>query len=224
MKIERALGCLGCLFWIFAVGGCTGSGSSDASTELPAGTYGGLANQQAAVLVWADFGTRTEYNQIQLDTTRLLTGKLEALGRPAKQGGKERPANPALAGVQFLHHGSVVRYQREHPEVWTMSIEQVAPRLGVPRVIFIELVEFQTAEPAAFMLLKGKARANLRVLQIAGGKATTVFEENDITANFPPQAPEGVVASERFTVRTVYEGTLDLLTDKIAARFATPKD
>ena len=223
MKWRDFIPCLACIVGVLTLAGCTGSGTNDAKEELPAGTYAGLANHQAAILVWADFNTRTEYNQIQLDATRLLTGKLEALGKAVKDGNKERPANPALANVQFLHHGSVVRYQREHPEVWTMSIEQVAPRLGVPRVIFIELVEFQTAAPEAVMLLKGKATANVRVLEVAGGKAKTVFEESGVTARFPPHAPEGVVPSERFSMRTVYEGTLDQLTDKLAARFATPE-
>lgn len=204
---------------------CAGCGGAAAKNpDMPERTYEDLKGQQVAVLVWADWRTRTDFNQIQLDTTRLLQSKLEAMGKPAEAKNAKEAAKMPLAGTTFLHPGTVARYQREHPEVWAMPINDVAPRLGVPRVIFIEYVHFQAQSPEAIMLLKGEAKVNLRVLEVAGGKATTAFEELNITANYPPHMKEGVPESDRHTLRSVYEGTIDEITTKLAARFLAQND
>jgi hypothetical protein len=69
------------------------------------------------------------------------------------------------------------------------------------------------------MVLKGHAKANLRVLEVSGGVATLAFQEDGIIARYPPDQPEGVIASDKINVRTIYEGALDLLAEKLAARF-----
>jgi hypothetical protein len=181
--------------------------------EKPQAVYDGLKGNPAAVMVWADWRTRTEYNQVEIDTARRLT---EKLSRPRKEGKKQE----TTAG-QFVNPASVVRYQREHPEVMSMPITEVAPKLGAQRVIYIEIAELVAHSPESIMVLKGHAKATLRVLEVEGNKATVVFEESGITANFPPESPEGVIPSDKWNVRTIYDGTLDLLTEKLAVRFKT---
>jgi hypothetical protein len=204
------------------LGGCGLVEAERKAAETPAGTYGGLKGQTVAIVIWADFQTRTSFNQIQLDMTRLLTGDLANMTHTVKDKEHGEPI-PSLAGAQFLDPRSVIKYQREHPEVWEQPIAEVAPKLGVPRVIYIEISEFHIQDPQTPMLLAGVGKANLRVLEVAGGQAHLVFEEHDITAHFPPNAPEGVVQSEKVTPRTIYEGTVDVLADKIVARFTEIK-
>ena len=203
---------------------CAGCGGAASNPDVPERTYEGLKGQQVGVLVWADWKTRTDFNQIQLDTTRLLQSKLEMMGKPTSAKDAKEAEKMPLAGTTFLHPGTVARYQREHPEVWAMPIQDVAPKLGVPRVIFVEIVHFQAQAPEAIMLLNGKAKVNLRVLDVANGKATVAFEELDITANYPPNMKEGVPVSDKYTLRSVYEGTIDELTTKLALRFVPKKD
>jgi hypothetical protein len=69
------------------------------------------------------------------------------------------------------------------------------------------------------MILKGSTKANLRVLEVSGGVATLAFQEDGIVARYPRDQPEGVIANDKINVRTIYEGTLDLLAEKLAARF-----
>jgi len=194
-------------------GGCaTDQHPQNRYVEKPSAVYEGLKGHKSAVMVWADWRTRTEYNQIQVDTAKQLTEKLEK--NPKKDSKKsEAPA------MQFVNPASVVRYQREHPEVMSMPIAEVAPKLGAQRVIYVEVEEFAAHAPDAIMLLRGHAKVTLRVLEVAGDKATVAFEEAGITANYPPESPEGVVPTDKVNVRTIYEGTLNLLTDKLAARF-----
>lgn len=208
--------CVALLAALLFLSACTGSSDSSSMEDPPPAIYDGLRGQQVAILVWADFATRTEFNQVQIDTTRMLTQKLEDL---ASTPVNDKSKGPVLAGAQFLHPGTVVRYQREHPEVWTMPVAEVAPRLGVPRVILVEFEQFQVQRPEAPLLLRGQAKVNIKVLEIADKKAHVVFEESGLEVRHPKGAPDGVVQSEKHNLKTVYEGTVDLLTDKIAARF-----
>jgi len=201
---------------LLILGGCTSDQQQkNKYVETPAQLYEGLTpHSTAAVMIWADWRTRNEYSQIQLDLGKLVTKKLDDHYQPKKEGEKAKPVV-----VQFTNPASVVRYQREHPEVMSQPIAEVAPKLQAERVIFVELEEFAAHNPEAVMVLKGHAKANLRVLEVSGGVATLAFQEDGITARYPPDQPEGVIASDKINVRTIYEGALDLLAEKLAARF-----
>ena len=186
--------------------------------EAPTGFYEGLKGQSCAVMIWADWRTRTEYNTVQLDLGKSLTKKLEEYLKPMKEGKKSE--GPPMV---FTNPASVVRYQREHPEVMSTPIAEVAPRLQAQRVVYVELEEFSAHSPESVMVLKGNAKATLRVVEVNEGVGKVVFEEPGIAAHFPPDRPEGVVESEKVNVRTIYEGTIDLLAEKLAARFRNPK-
>ena len=198
--------------------GCGGTSQLSSQTDIPTPerTYADLKGRKCAVMVFADWRTRTEYNQIQIDTARLLTGKLEQRLKAAKD---EKKSDSGVT-TEFLNPASVVRYQREHPEVAGLPIVEVAPRLGgISRLVYVEFEDFAAQSPEAIMILKGEAKATLRIIEVENGKAKIAFEEAGIIAHFPPDAPEGVVPSDKFNVRTIYEGTLDRLTDILAVRF-----
>src|SRR5437867_347224 len=85
--------------------GASSPASENKFVETPQATYSGLRGQTCAVMVWADWRTRTEYNQIQLDTARLLTGKVQEQIKASESGKKSE----ALA-THFTLPASVVRY------------------------------------------------------------------------------------------------------------------
>ena len=149
-----------------AVGGCAAEQQQKNKwVETPASYYEGLKGHSCAVMVWADWRTRTEYNQVQLDLGKKLTSALDENLRPKEGKKNEGPA------VQFTNPASVVRYQREHPEVMSMPIAEVAPRLQAQRVVYVELEEFSAHSAEAVMVLKGNARATLRVVVVDGQEA-----------------------------------------------------
>src|SRR5262249_20305293 len=122
---------------LLVVGGCaaaTGEMPQRDYVGKPDATYAGLKGQRCAVLVWADWRTRTEYDQIQLDTARYLTSRLQEQAKVQK----EKDAKTPQIATQFLDPRSVVRFQREHPELNGLPIVEIAPRLGVTRVIYVE--------------------------------------------------------------------------------------
>jgi hypothetical protein len=208
-------------------GGATGRPENKEPLEIPPAVYSGLGGQTVAIMVWADSITRAEYNRIQVDLATALQNRIQP--PPAAADGEKDKKEPAkdkkseAAPMVFVPAASVVRFQRAHPELDGLPITEVAARLGASRVIYIELEDFQTYSPKTIMLLKGQAKATLRVVEVVGGKATIVLEERGIEALFPPRAPEGVMASDKHTIRTVYEGTVLRLADKLALRFSEKK-
>ena len=201
--------------------GCSSGGlaEEEEAAEKPEVRYAGLAGQKCAILVWVDSFTRTEFNQVQIDLARALQGKLAK--KPSQD--EKQPAKPDPSSPQFIDPRSVVLYQRQHPEIEGLTIAEIAPHLGVPRVIYVEIEQLQTQSPRSILLLKGIGKATLRVVEVADNKAVVVFEEAGITAKYPRNVRDGVVPTDKINERTVYEGTLVELATKLAARLPTEK-
>jgi hypothetical protein len=52
-----------------------------------------------------------------------------------------------------------------------------------------------------------------------GGTVTNSLGKKFFESKGVVVSPEGVIANDKINVRTIYEGTLDLLAEKLAARF-----
>lgn len=209
---------LGAVLW--GIGGCAVDEPVDDAEGFvnPEVTYGGLTGQKCAVLVWADSFTRAEFNQIQIDLARVLQSQIVG-----SRSSEEASAKRGASMPQFVDPRSVVLYQRQHPEIDSLTVGEVAPHLGVPRVVHVEIEYFQTQSPRSILLLKGAARATLRVAEVTDGRAVVVFEEKGVTAAYPPLAREGVVPTDKVNERTVYEGVLVELGKRLAARLPVAK-
>ncbi len=209
---------LGAVLW--GIGGCAADEPVDGAEGFvkPEVTYGGLTGQKCAVLVWADTFTRAEFNQIQIDLARVLQNEIVG-----PQSSEESSAKRDASKPQFVDPRSVVLYQRQHPELDGLTVVEVAPHLGVPRVIYVEIEQLQTQSPRSVLLLKGVAKATLRVAEVTEGRAVVVFEEKGITAVYPPRASEGVVPTDKMNERTVYEGVVVELAKRLAARLPVGK-
>jgi hypothetical protein len=113
---------------------------------------------------------------------------------------------------------SIIRFQQDHPEIDGQPIEEIAPRLGVSRLIYVEVEEFSTRPDGGVELFRGEASATLRVVEIGPDRtAKVVYEENEIRATFPPGAPK----EGRPTIGDVrtYQGLVEALGRQIAMRF-----
>jgi hypothetical protein len=115
---------------------------------------------------------------------------------------------------------SIARFQQEHPETDGQAISEVAPRLGgLTRLIYVEVEEFTTRPDGGVELFRGDAKVTLRVVEIdpADGTAKVAYEENDVTASFPPKSPKEGRPS--LGDRRVYVGLIDALAAEICKRF-----
>ena len=205
--------CLLLVLLALAPAGCNVFGVAANALPEPdvAASYNGLAGHTVAVMVWADRGAQIDYPSIRLDIASGVQSKLQQAQKGKKKELKDTrfPYSPA----------SVVRFQGDHPEVHDQPVTEVAPRLKVDRVIYVEIESLQTRADEAVDLFRGEATAAVRVIAVdpQTGAARTAFEESGIAAAFPPSAPpEGIpgVGDAR-----IYRGTVDRLTSLIAIRF-----
>jgi hypothetical protein len=182
--------------------------------DVPA-RYADLRGHSVAVLVWLPRGLQVDYPSLRLDLTSAVQGKLQRV---------QSTGRGELKSATFPHApASLVRFQEDHPELERTPIVNVAPRLGVQRLIYVELSNLQTRSEQAVELFRGSATVSLRVVEVEGGKAKIAYEESGLTVTYPPMArEEGVpgVGDAR-----IYRGTIDLLSTVIAKRFyAHPRD
>jgi hypothetical protein len=196
--------CFGCLT------GCAIFGV--AASALPPPTapprYNGLAGQKVGVMVWTDPGIRIDWPALQIDLANAVQNKLA-----------EKAKSKALLKTTYpILPASIARYQQDHPEVDAMSITELAPRLGgLTRLIYIEIEDFATRSDMSIDLFRGSARATVKVVEIADGKAKVAFEQNGVQATYPKRAPtEGLpnVGDAR-----IYAGTIDAFSTSIANLF-----
>src|SRR5215207_3636761 len=167
--------------------------------------YMGLENQTTGVMVWADRGLRIDWPTIQVDLANTVQKKLVDFQKAGKRESK------TLAGTSFpVQPNSIIRYQRDHPEIEAMPIEEVAPRLGVNRLIYVELQDFATRSEESVQLFRGTANATVKLIEVdadAAPAAKVAFEINNVTTHFPPKAPPEGTSS--FGDVRIYGGTVD---------------
>jgi hypothetical protein len=174
--------------------------------------YTNLQNQSIGVMVWADRGLRIDWPSLRLDLANNIQHKLQA-AQADKDNAKKK--DYVLTGATFPYPpASIVRYQMDHPDTEAMPIGEIAPRLGVSRLIYVEIQEFGTRSDMAVDLYRGRARANVRVYEIANGQAKMANEWNNVQAGYPEKSPpEGLPTLG--DART-YVGTIDAFGTEIA--------
>ena len=166
--------------------------------------YPGLPEQTVGVLVWADRGIQIDWPSFPLDAANSIQKKLLTNMDKKKQDEQFTcPVQPA----------SILRYIDDHPEVATQDITEVAPKLGVTRLLYIEVDEFTTKAAASLDLYRGSMSGTLKVVEINGSTAKVVYEEDGISVVFPPKVPEdGTPKGNNYQF---YLGTIDAFSTEI---------
>jgi hypothetical protein len=176
--------------------------------------YKGLANQTVGIMVWADRSTiLIDWPSIQLDMGAMLQEKLKRAAPESKDD---------LKGISFPYEAaSFVRYQRERPALEVSSITDVAPKLGVSRLIYVEVNSISTRAAESFALKLGQGDVTLKVIEVEGGKAKVAYEDR-ITVQYPKRSPKEGELNR--TDRNMYVGTIDSLTTELALKFIRHPD
>jgi hypothetical protein len=170
--------------------------------------YKGLAGQKCAVLVWADDGLVDDFRTIQLDTARGIQHKLESA---AKVNVGE------VANITWVPPEQILQFQQNHPEMDFEAAEEIAPRLGVTRLIYVEVEDFQTHPNSSPDLWRGYMAATLKIVEVEHGKAKIAYTERNIRVVAPRNCPaEGL---PNLDDATIYTGVLDYFTSAAAERF-----
>ncbi|HEX3356905.1 MAG TPA: hypothetical protein VHS31_08040 [Tepidisphaeraceae bacterium] len=196
-------------------GGCEVAGMI-AGKVLPdenvAPKYLGMAGQTIGVLVWTDRGVQIDYPSLGLDLANSIEKKMLAAGKQDELKKSTFPVQPA----------SIVRYQQDHPAFDTKNITDLAPKLGMTRLIYVELEDFATRAPASVDLYRGSMTVTLKIVEVAGDKAKIAYEEDSIKAVYPPKVTEDGTP-DGDDVR-FYQGTVDAMSTQIVNRLVTHEE
>lgn len=184
--------------------------------ETKPAVYKGLAGQSVAVVVWADdTGTRIDWPKITLDISSMIEAKLMKSQRDDKPRELEKSTFPLSAA-------SVVQLQDEHPEWASDGMDEIAPRLGVSRVIYVEIHSFQTREDSAVELYRGTITASVNVIEIRDGHGKIAFTDDTFKVSYPRTSPsEGL---PNIGDRPIYEGTLEGFSTEVTKLFVPHGD
>jgi len=185
---------------------------AQALPKIVPAAYKGLKGKDVAVMVWTDSAISVDWPAMSIDVgagvrKKLLAGQAE--DKPDDLDGTTFPVTPQ----------SIAKFQMDHPEAELSPITQIAPQVGVKRLIYIEIVGFQTRSDMGVNtdLYRGKLTANLKVIEYENGQTKVGYEENHVTVNFPKKSPTDGV-SGLGDIRT-YVGTVDAFTTLTAWRF-----
>lgn len=183
-----------------------------AANAIPQNTqakYSGLEGKSVGIIVWADRGILIDWGALQIDLANSVQAKLIA-SEAEEMKAVSWPYPPA----------SYVRYMRDHPQMSSQPISDIAPRLGVQRLIYIEVHEFRTRSQLTVELFRGEANASLQIVEVdAAGAGKVAFSEDDLHVVFPRSSP--VEGEFGLGDGRVYTGTVDALANEIAKQLVT---
>lgn len=211
LSISSSFRCLA-LLALTCASGCQALGiAANAIPKPPVKPKVILAGQSVGVMVWCDRGLRIDYPTIQKDLGNGVQLRLlEAQKAKAKE----------VKDISFpFPTESFIRWQREHPGSDYQPITDIAPRLHVSRLIYVEVDDFTTRASRTMAMYRGSANATIKVLEVAPGATVgkVIYEEHDIRVVYPKKIndegrPDG-------SDQKMYAGTMVFLSDEIAKRF-----
>jgi hypothetical protein len=205
LRIFLGLFLLPCLLLI---NGCNVMGI--AAQALPPDTitaqYHGLAGQSVGVMVWAERGISLDFPSISLDVANSVENKLLAANHLKE-----------LKGITFpVRTASIARYQQDHPNLDLSNMAEIAPKLGVSRLIYIEINDFSTRAAASVDLFRGTMTCNMQVIEVTDGVGKVAFKEENIKAVYPEKvAEDGTPNGDDIHF---YMGTIDTMSTQIGWR------
>lgn len=183
-----------------------------AMPKIVPAAYTGLAGKDVAVMVWTDRAIAVDWPSMSIDVGATIRKKLlaaQAEDKPKELDGTTFPVTPQ----------SIARFQLDHPEIDNAPVTEIAPQVGVRRLIYVEITRFQTRSDMAVNtdLYLGQLVANIKVVEFENGQTKVGFQENNVTIKFPKNAPEDGVSN--LGDQKTYVLTLDAFTTQAAWRF-----
>ncbi len=209
-RIQTYLGWAALLAVCFVMGGCEAFGfvgQAVQPTPPPLNVkaeYRGLENQKVAVLVDADQALLFEQPLVQREVCEAVSLKLTA----------------NVPGIQVIEARQVVDFQQRNLYWSTAAYADLAKRLGVTRLVLIELTEYRFRQPGQTDIWRGVISGSVAVAEADGSKPNDLVYDTPLTVAYPPDKPLGVLHADQ---RTIRQGTLDLFAHGVAGKFSDHK-
>jgi hypothetical protein len=173
-----------------------------------AAAYRGLKKQRVGIMVWADHGITIDHPSVQPDMAKGLEEKL-------KQAADAKIDD--VRDMKWTEADDILRFQDAHPEMETDSALDLAKRLNVTRLIFVEVTALSLHPDESVDLSRGMVSVDLQVIEVTDGQTKTGYHEQRIAATWPPHSPpEGLPG---LGDSDVYHHSVDAMTTEISKRF-----
>src|SRR5450432_130064 len=95
-----------------------------------AAAYAGLKGQHVGIMVWADHGIVIDHPAVQPDVARGLQQKLQQAAAVKTD---------EVRDIQWMAANDILKFQDAHPEMQSDSAQELAKRLNVNRLIYVEI-------------------------------------------------------------------------------------
>ena len=176
--------------------------------------YKGLPNKSVGIMVWADKSLLLDWPNMQLDVGNSVINKMLVA---------QKTDVKDLKGTKFPYPpASYIKYQKEHPETEIQPVTQFAGKLGVDRVIYLEVKDLSTRADGGAALFLGNITVSMKVIEIDSKGVSTVAYPETIKVQFPEKAPkEGILNAGD---RQIYAGSVDRVTTEIVKRLIQHPD
>jgi hypothetical protein len=177
------------LIFILAVSGL-GPGCNPLPSEkrkmvdVPA-EYLGLAGQRVAVMVAADGRTLSEYRDAPLRLSQAVTSRIAE----------------HVPGIRTTVPDEVIRFQEANPYWMNLRYGELAEKMGVDKVVLIDLVEYRTHEPGNAYLWQGIITANIGVIDAHAQDPDNFVYYSTVQAHFPRDNGVGVVDADNESIQ-----------------------
>lgn len=187
-------GCEAAGFVAYAVAGGEG-----AKIKVEA-EYKGLQGERVAVLVNADPGLLYRHPNAQLE---IGTAVSEAIA-----------AN--VPAVTVIDPSDIVAFQQRNIYWSTATYSRLADRLGVSRIVMVEMREYRLHDPGNTVMYRGVASARIEVAEADAANPDTPLYATEVTVAYPPKRPEGVPNANPATIR---KGLIDAFSRVVVGKF-----
>lgn len=147
--------------------------------------YHGLDNQRVAVMVSADPYLVHSYPDAPRHVCQAVTSRI------AKN----------VPGVTTTIPDEIIVFQEKNPYWMNMRYGELVTKLGVDKVVLIDLIEYQTHEPGNAHVWQGLVTANVGVIDRGAVDPDNFVFHNTVDAVFPEKSSIGVIDSDDETIQ-----------------------
>lgn len=144
----------------------------DSKTRIKA-EYPGLHEKKTAVLVMTTPAVDFEHPYAQFELASVLA---QALGQNVKN-------------AQLVDPEEIDRFQREDLDWLSLPIDEIGRKFGAQRVVYVDVIQYTTAEENSVNLLRGRIWADVSVYDMESAESTFPCYNSEIMVVYPEYAP-----------------------------------
>ncbi len=147
--------------------------------------YLGLANQKVAVMSAADAHLLHLYPQAPTLVSQAVSKRIAR----------------HVPGVTLIIPKELAAFLKANPYWANLPYSQLVDKLGVDKVVLIDLIEYQTHEPGNAYVWQGLITANIGVIDAHAADPDNLVYQNTVSVRFPEKSSVGIVDADHESIQ-----------------------